>query len=1564
MNTKKEDYNNDKLYFKLYEYISRIDKFPSNDINLQNEKKKRKYINKQKKKDEYKNLNHETVSNFNKNVINAKGTDDNTFKEKNEHIIIRNDNINYDNQNTYGYNQDCDEYKDYLSNDSLSAYSSFDEEENEIDSYITENEQSEIDQRNKEDRKNNNLPITLSDQKEIKDNHLHKNNITDNILHNLSEEKSSFHISSNNEPTNDFYNNRENKEILEKKEKNNICQYKFKDIEKNNNMDIFMEIENYYFIYKMNRKIEEYNSVNEMKIIKSERNEKLSEMFKKIHSILTHYKEIKIELKNLIKNKQLIYKNFYSIFLHYYYRYSEVKMIKLNKSKIEKRLKYYTNIERFEMILDKMEKNVYAYFIDIYKTSMIKNRQVGKNQECAVSHEEEEEYTSDNEETDEDLIDEMDEDGDYDEAYDNINDNINNNGDDNIYDNINNNMDDDIYDNIYDNIYDSMYDNIYDSMYDDVDDNIYDNIANNTDNNNDNIMPGNINKHINNIIDNHINDHSKEETHDDISQETQQKIDLSLTNEKKKKTSKISDTNKKNVTKTKNQTKDKKKNSFFCINKSTLENNEYACSSHPLNERFLKNMECNFLNNIDDDNFKREIYKKLLNKNKIDKNNEKRKKKRHINNKLNEKNEIHSMLHFSEKAIKFFKKNNTYFNAKGKILKYQSIIKRILKYIINLFRDVLNNTDLNINMTKEDRGQYLYDMQYENRRTDEINDTINRNSLKSQNKNINNNDIMSCDEYINRNWGKSPISNNEIKLFCYTQNENYSINQTGNKKENALFEENIENEEKMTENFITYEDIKKSNIYENNINDNNIYKISTINNLIKNHFLLQTNDEKEIDKIYNNVNIIYFNKYIDEFEYYKKYKIKCYCMKDIINFIYKKSLNDENNLYIDDYNSLESIYVSTRLKILNNNILKNFEYFFDKDICKYIKNVCLLAIYISKLESDLFLHIFNNNLNSSINIILNSIGVCIYDNINEKIYELNNMKIIRKIIQIIYVDIIDIYTDDSYNIIHDYLKRICTTLKERLLYIIEMYISYYTKNVNYNSTIPYMCFQSIKKKFTNIINGFLYEDYIVSSNYEIINHETKKNKDKRLNDPQDNFHDQNIHSDHMNHIEKKIDNISSGNIYNSNDKYMEISENDDYSSESIESENNYKEHEYNINILNENNVYKSFSFNNIQFNKDTIFSLRGIDMNIIGTILILKTINFIIEENTFIDLFKECLENTFNSITHVYKQYIKKHDDMFNSNIFLIKNLSFLLYLFYKVTNDNEFLNTYLHKDLIDHLLFNVTHKESKKNDQKYKTGKDNNNNNNEITRVENEISIFNFIKRVYTVSSNTDVQNKILNMFNESLYNFIITTISKVCAPLINILSNEYNDYENENDIKEVLYNWINGKKKEKEKEEEHNKDNSRKDLFSFLKDLDFEQLKEYTKNINEKKNQELSNKNMDDIKNELQSFRQKIYFLFPKIYFYIKLFICSNTDRYSENNFFYVLFDYIIGVLKYKIIYMLSEVYFLLGCKYSKKISNIFEENYINDIFLFLNSNEQYSCVFSDIHQYYDMKKNYNFL
>ncbi|SOV17717.1 conserved Plasmodium protein, unknown function [Plasmodium gaboni] len=1536
MNTKKEDYNNDKLYLKLYEYISRIDKFSSNDINSQNEKEKRKCITKHKKKDEHKNFNHETISNFNKNV----GNDNNTFKEKNEYII-KNDNINYDNHKTYGNVQDYDEYKDYLSNDSLSVYSSFDEEENEIDSYINQNEQNEIDERNKEDRKNNNLPITLSDQEEIKkDNHLHINNITDNILHNVSEEKNSFHISSKNEPTNDSYNYIENKEISEKKEDNNICQYKFKETEKNNNMDIFMEIENYYFIYKMNRKIEEYKSVNEMKIIKSERNEKLSEMFKKIHNILTYYKEIKSELNNLIKNKQLIYKNFYSIFLHYYYRYSEVKMIQLNKSKVEKRLKYYTNIERFEMILDKMEKNVYAYFIDIYKTSMIKNKQVGKNEQNVVLYEGEGEYTSDYEETDEDLVDEMKEDEDYDEEYDvydiyDIYDNV----DDDLYDNIDENVDNDMYDNIDDHVDGDMYDNIYDSLDDNID------------------------NHIDGNIDKHINDHSKEEIHDDISQDTQQKMDLSLTY-KKKKSSKLSDTNKKNVTKTKNQIKDKKKNSFSYINNSSiLENNQSASSSsHLLNELFLKSMECNFLNNIDDDNFKREIYKKLLNKNKIDKNKEKRKKKRHIN-KWNERNEIHSMLHFSEKAIKFFKKNNTYFNSKGKILKYQSIIKRILKYIINLFRDVLNNTDLNINWTKEDRDKYVHDNHYENRRTYEINDTIYRNSLKNHetniniNININNNDIISCGEHINRNLENVPTNNNEIKLFSNTQNENYSINQNGNENENGLLQQNIENEEKMNENFITHEDIKKSNIY-----DNNIYKISTINNLIKNHSLLQTNDENEIDKIYNNVNIIYFNKYIDEFEYYKKYKIKCYCMKDIINFIYKKSLNDENNIYIDDYNSLESIYVSTRLKILNNNILKNFEYFFDKDICKYIKNVCLLAIYISKLESDLFFYIFNNNLNSSINIILNSIGVSIYDNISEKIYELNNMKIIRKIIQIIYVDIIDIYTDDSYNIIHDYLKRICETLKERLLYIIEMYISYYTKNINYNNIIPYICFQPIKKKFTNIINGFLYDDYIVSSNYEIINHETKKkNKDQLLNNTQNKFYDINIHSDNFNYVEKKIDNISSNNINNPNNKYMEISENDDYSSESIESDNNYKEHEYNINILNENNVYKSFSFNNIQFNIDTSFSLRGIDLNIIGSILILKTINFIIEENTFIDLFKECLENTFNSITYIYKQYIKKHDDMFNSNIYLIKNLSFLLYLFYKVTKDNDFLNNYLHNDLTDHLLFNITHKQSKKNDQKYKTGKDSNNKN-EITAVENEGSIFNFIKRVYTVSSNADVQSKILNTFNESLYNFIITTISKVCAPLINILSNEYNDYTNENDIKEVLYNWMNGKKKEKE--EEHNNVNSRKDMFSFLKELDFEQLKEYTININEQKNQELSNKNMDDIKNELQSFRQKIYFLFPKIYFYIKLFICSNTDRYNENNFFYVLFDYIIGVLKYKIIYMLSEVYFLLRCKYSKQISSIFEENYINDIFLFLNSNEQYSCVFSDIHQYYDIKKNYNFL
>ncbi|CRH01729.1 conserved Plasmodium protein, unknown function [Plasmodium relictum] len=1433
-----EGNNNDKLFFKLYEYVAKINNFCI-DINNEKVGSKIKCVSKNRKfnyKNEAANAQLEISDNIDKTNINI------LMKNKKKQL----NKIIYENES---YN--------FIGNESDDGNESFDEDEKSSHSFLDNESYNENE--NEDENENENVsesPIFINSQlkkmQEKKCNYKHMEECACNAT-----EQCSTHINNNIKDNNSNYDIH-NSQILKNKnnkiyEENNLNENekKRKENSSDKNIGIYKEIENYYFIYKLNRKIEEHKSVNEIKILKKERTLILSEIIKKIEKILSYYKEIKNELHMLIKNKQFIYKTFYFIFLHYYYDYTEVKLMKMNKNKIERYLKYYTNTENFEIILNNIEKNEYAYFIDIYSNSINndKNDSLDKiyNKKSEIKKNDEDEY-------EEEVIDDQDDESETEE------------------------------------------DETENEKYDDME--------------NEEIFESNEEK-------------LEGKDNEDISS-TDIEVPIYF--------DKVSDENEKI------KEKKKKRCSKYEIFGNNIPTNTYFLDY--FTKQICKNRQINYTNNINNKNLKKELYQHLLRK---------KKKNKTKTKKLYRKNEIYYMLQFSEKAINFFNKNCSYFNSKSKVTKYQSIIKRILNYIKKLFRDVLNNTDLNILNNKDNKNR-LYTSIYE------IKNSSYNKKFKNEywtDNNINkyfsasNNDInVNCKANTLIYKNKNVINENDIDISSNQifKIEN-TINENNNEAHNNLHTSNIYDSNNINKNIIN-----EYNPFRDNKTNENINNFSSINNLIKDKSLMLTNDENEINKIYNNLNIIYFNKYVDEFEYYKKYKIKCKCMRDILNFIYKKSLIDENNIYIDEYNSIESFYVSTRIKILNNNILRNFDYFSNKDICKYIKNVCLLAIYISKLESDLFFYIFNNNLNSSIDIILNNIGVSVYDNINENIYELNNIQVIRKIIQIIYVDVIETYNDNSYRIICDYLRKICKALKERLLYIIEMYISYYTKNIS--KKIPYICFQPIKKKFINIINDFLYEEYSCIHNNEKKTKENKKDvhhmNTQKINDLTCS-HNSVYYNENPLGKEKRYDHIEDDKHTENNNKNINIDNNAcniDYSSDSIESENNHKEHECNINLLNEKNVYKPFSFYDFQFNKDTKFCLRGIDMNIIGSIIILKTINFIIEEETYIDLFKECLDNTFNSLYYMYKQHIKEYNDIFNGSLFLLKNLSFLLYLFYKITKDKDFLNLYLDKELTQNLLF------QEKGKRNY----------NDKISIENEKSILYFIKKVYNVSSNSDIQNKILTLFNESIYNFTITTISNVCFPLIKILSSEYkeNILEKEENIKKVVHNFIN-EKKNKEENEDYN---YMKVNFSFLNEINFKMLDKYAEKIIYENRETLNSKNKEAIKNSLQLFRQKIYFLFPKIYFYVKLFICSNTDQYNENNFFYYLFNYIIGILKYKIIYLLSEVYIILRCKYADDVRNIFEENYINDLYLFLNSNEQYICVFSDIHQYYDLNKNYNFL
>ncbi|CRG95069.1 conserved Plasmodium protein, unknown function, partial [Plasmodium gallinaceum] len=1396
--------NNDKLFFKLYEYVNKINTFCSNDLNTKKVENKIKYTNKNRKSNKNRNetdnteleIGNKIVKTNINTIIKNKKKQLNKIKYENEsNIFVDNESDNKNNTS----DEDESSSHIFLYNESYENESDNENEDENEKKNINENESSICINNQLKNKQEKNKYVNMEEcdydqiekfsidkNKKINSNNSNNNIHTLRILKNTNDEMRE----ENNLSEDDFYKNKDKKE----KKENNL----------NKNIDIYKEIENYYFIYKLNRKIEEYKSLNEIKILKEERTLRLSEIINKIEKILSYYKEIKNELHMLVKNKQFIYKTFYFIFLHYYYDYTEVKLMKMNKNKIERYLKYYTNVENFEIILNNIEKNEYAYFINIYNDSINDEDSDSLDKMCKS------EIIKNNEDKfEEEVTEDEDEDEDDDELE----------------------TEDDKTDN---------------EEYDDIE--------------------GEENF-----------EYSDEEELECVVNENMSNTDVEIPTHFDKYKGFMQNEN----IKEKNKKKFAKYEIFrndLPINTSFLDN---------FIEKVAKNSQENYINNMDEIILKKELYPSLLRK--------KKKKKKKKTKKLNRKNEIYYMLQFSEKAIKFFNKNSNYFNSKSKVAKYQSIIKRILNYIKNLFRDVLNNTDLNIPNNKGNNihmHSNIYGIHMKNEITDSsCNDKLKNDCDKNKNINknisVNNNDISGKkNELIDNNknsMNESDININSNQICNFENILNKNTNEAFNKTpSNDIYDSTITNKNIISE-YNSFKDNKK------NEETNNF---SNIDNLIKNKILLLTNDESEINKIYNNINIIYFNKYIDEFEYYKKYKIKCKCMRNILNFIYKKSLIDENSIYIDEYSSLENVYVSTRLKILNNNIFKNFHYFSNKDICKYIKNICLLAIYISKLELDLFFYIFNNKFNSSINIILNNIGVSIYDNINENIYELNNIQIIRKIIQIIYVDIIETYNDNVYRIICDYLKKICETLKERLLYIIEMYISYYTKNISKN--IPYICFQPIKKKFTNIINDFLYEEYFYIHNNEQKINEYKKDahhtSTKKINSITC-VHKSTYYNDNLLNEEKRCDNIKNDKYTENNSKNINtenVTCNLDYSSDSIESENNHEEHEFNINILNENNVYRKFSFYDFQFNKDTKFSLRGVDMNIIGTIIILKTISFIIEEKTFIDLFKECLDNTFTSLYYMYKHYIKEYNDLFNGSLFLIKNLSFLLYLFYKITKDKEFLNLYLDKELTQNLLFQ----------DKEKT------NYNDKISIENENSILYFIKKVYNVPLNSEIQNKILTLFNESIYNFTITTISNVCSPLIKILSGEYKDkfLEKEENIKKVVHKFINGKK---DKEDENF--NYIDDNFTFLDKIDFKILEKYAGEILYENREKIDSKNISEIKNSLQLFRQKIYFIFPKIYFYVKLFICSNTDKYNENNFFYCLFNYILGVLKYKIIYLL---------------------------------------------------------
>ncbi|SCP05408.1 conserved Plasmodium protein, unknown function [Plasmodium ovale] len=1287
-----EEVDNDKLYFKLYEYITKIDSFPGDDTIFEKEKNNIMLFRRKKKLLKCKNRRDNiSLQRGDGHIHNNKGE---ILKEKKKKKKKKKIGVLYANNENLSNQLDGSKRDQVFFNTCSNEIGGDVKNVQRIDgvTFLQSNK--------------------LDGKREMEDasyDYLHNYSPRESPQEGNNVEKSSLHKG-------EFA--KENKNMHDVRGEENMSS--------DRKGELFAEVENYYLMYKLNRKMEEYKCRNEINMINNERTMNISDICQKVEKILSSYEDIINELNMLVKNKRCIYKTFHSIFLNYYDKYEEIKKMKFHKRIIERYIRFYTNVAQFEAILDNMERNEYKYFVDIYSSTL-------RGVECSAASVEEDDIDS---------------------------------GDEVAEDEDDNDEDDN-----------------------DEDDNEED--------------------------DNEEGDNEEGESDD--------KAVSARTDE---------------------------------------------CMPRRGRRRACKDGEW------DGKSAKRRSKKERRD------------------------NEIYYMLQYSEKAIHFFRKNNSFFDAKAKVTKYQSIIKRILKYVTNLFRDVLNNTDLNI-------------------------------------------------PHSNRMYESSIFYNN---AFCETEEK-------GNRHAEDTYKIIGDNVQGEKDSLIAKRYDACNNGSAETVSGKGRNMQADESNMQKRYLasdipvdpLWLINDETEIDKMYNNVNIIYFSKYVDVVEYYEKYKIKCSCMKEIISFIYRKTLNDEKELYIDDYNSLESFYVSTRLKILNHNILKAFDNLSNKDICKYIKNVCLLAVYISKLEVNLFFYIFNSNIDASINIILNNIGMSVHDNINDNIYELNNIQIIRKVINIIYVDIVETYTDRIYTIVRDYFKKIGNTLKERLLYIIEMYISYYTKNTY--STIPYICFKPIRKKFIYIINDFLYHEYQSTPIDEKLAHHIENGNDEMYIGVSNKTEEFVIPTNSI-----LNDNVNDGRNKQKRDNFDECKNTDDAgnllgdcSSESVDSERNYKEHEYSINVLNESNVYKPFLFSKNIYNKDTTFCLTGVDINIIGTILILKTINFVIEENAIIDVFKECLVNTFNSVTFVYKQHLKNYDnDLFNGSLFLIKNLSFLLFLFFKVTKDEGFLNLYLDKELTEHLLFGVPSAEG------------GNRIDNTKMSSENKNAIFYLIRKVYNTSSNDDVQNKILASFNESIYNFTITTVARVCSPLIKILSVEYKDgaSEKEVEIKKALHTFMSTRKE---------KDDCTKVTFSYLSQVDFDLLQRYAldggvrNDISDSKG--IGDERATNLQKNLQSFQQLLHHLFPKIYFYVKLFIMSNADQSRENIFFRCLFNYVMGVIKYRIIYLLSEVYMLLRYKYGSYIGTVFKENYINDIFLFLNCPETYVCDFAEIHKYYDAKENYNF-
>lgn len=132
----------------------------------------------------------------------------------------------------------------------------------------------------------------------------------------------------------------------------------------------------------------------------------------------------------------------------------------------------------------------------------------------------------------------------------------------------------------------------------------------------------------------------------------------------------------------------------------------------------------------------------------------------------------------------------------------------------------------------------------------------------------------------------------------------------------------------------------------------------------------------------------------------------------------------------------------------------------------------------------------------------------------------------------------------------------------------------------------------------------------------------------------------------------------------------------------------------------------------------------------------------------------------------------------------------------------------------------------------------------------------------------------------------------------------------EKEESIKNTIEEFLNGKNEQAD-DQDNGSSNYIKIDFSYLKNVNFDLLQSYGKKIEEENDENEENEKNDDInilKTNLDSFKKGLYKLFPKIYFYVKLFIISNADNHFKGNqFFYSLFNYIIGVLKYKIIFLL---------------------------------------------------------